>query len=65
MGTLSCFDRGHLLKWLSTENSYYYSTKIIFPFRWVCFPNKIGRNAQWEHLFSMYFDDVLTICLIS
>ena len=21
------------------------------------FSIKIGRNAQWEHLFSMYFDD--------
>ena len=23
------------------------------------FPIKIGRNAQWEHLFSMYFDDFI------
>ena len=28
------------------------------------FPIKIGRNAQWVHLFSMDFDDFLTIHLI-
>ena len=39
-------------------------TGLIFPFRWAGFPNKIGRNAQWEHLFSMYFDDLSTIYLI-
>ena len=39
-------------------------TCLIFSFRWACFPIKIGRNAQWEHLFSMYFDDFLTSCLI-
>ena len=38
-------------------------TCLIFPLRWAGFPIKIGRNAQWEHLFSMYFDDLLTICL--
>ena len=32
-------------------------TCLIFPLRWAGFPIKIGRNAQWEHLFSMYFDD--------
>ena len=32
-------------------------TCLIFPLRWACFPIKIGRNAQWEHLFSLYFDD--------
>ena len=37
---------------------------LIFPFRWAGFPIKIGRNAQWEHLFSMYFDDFLTIYFI-
>ena len=30
---------------------------LIFPLRLACFPIKIGRNAQWEHLFSVYFDD--------
>ena len=39
-------------------------TCLIFPLRWACFPIKIGRNAQWEHLFLMYFDDFLTICFI-
>ena len=33
-----------------------YLTCLIFPLRWVYFPIRIGRNAQWEHLFSMYFD---------
>ena len=32
-------------------------TCLIFPLRWAGFPIKIGRNAQWEHLFLMYFDD--------
>ena len=32
-------------------------TCLIFPFRWACIPIKIGRNAQWIHLFSMDFDD--------
>ena len=27
-------------------------TCLIFPLRWAGFPIKIGRNAQWEHLFS-------------
>ena len=39
-------------------------TCLIFPLRWACFPIKIGRNAQWVHLFSMDFDDFLTINLI-
>ena len=39
-------------------------TCLIFPFRWACFPIKIGRNAQWVHLFSMDFEDFLTIYLI-
>ena len=39
-------------------------TCLIFPFRWVCFPIKIGRNAQWVHLFLVDFDDFLTIYLI-
>ena len=39
-------------------------TCLIFPLRWAGFPIKIGRNAQWEHLFFMYFDDFLTIYFI-
>ena len=39
-------------------------TCLIFPLQWASFPIKIGRNAQWEHVFSMYFDDSFTICLI-
>ena len=39
-------------------------TCLIFPFRWACFPIKIGRNAQWVQLFSMDFDDFLKIYLI-
>ena len=39
-------------------------TCLIFPLRWACFPIKIGRNAQWEHLFSMVFDDFSNIYLI-
>ena len=31
-------------------------TCLIFPLRWASFPIKIGRNAQWVHLFSMDFD---------
>ena len=38
-------------------------TCLIFPLRWAGFPIKFGRNAQWEHLFSMYFDDSLPISL--
>ena len=38
-------------------------TCLIFPLRWACFPIKIGRNAQLVHLFSMDFDDFLTIYL--
>ena len=39
-------------------------TCLIFPLRWACFPIKISPNAQWEHLFLMYFDDFSTIYLI-
>ena len=39
-------------------------TCLIFPLRWACFPIKIGRNAQWEHLFSMDLNDFSTIYLI-
>ena len=38
-------------------------TCLKFPLRWACFSIQIGRNAQWKHLFSMYFGDFLTICL--
>ena len=38
-------------------------TCLIFPFQWAGFPIKIGRNAQWEHLFSMDFDGFSTIYL--
>ena len=37
---------------------------LIFPLRWACFPIKIGRNAQWVHLFSMDFDEFSIIYLI-
>ena len=39
-------------------------TRLIFLLRWACFPIKIGRSAQWEHLFLMYFEDYFNICLI-
>ena len=39
-------------------------TCLIFLLRWACFPIEIGRNAQWEHLFSMDFDDFSSIYLI-
>ena len=39
-------------------------TCLIFPFRWAGFPLKIGRNAHWEHLCSMDFDDFSTIYLL-
>ena len=39
-------------------------TCLIFPLRWACSPIKIGRNAQWVHLFSMDFNDFLTIYFI-
>ena len=32
-------------------------SNTVLPLYWACFPIKIGENAQWEHLFSMYFDD--------
>ena len=38
-------------------------TCLIFPLRWACFPIEICRNAQWEHLFSLYFKDFSTIYL--
>ena len=39
-------------------------TCLIFPFRWACFPIKIGRNAQWVHSFSIDFDEFSIIYLI-
>ena len=36
-------------------------TCLIFPLQWEGFPIKIGRNALWEYLFSMYFDGFLII----
>ena len=38
-------------------------TCLIFPLQWACFPIKFSRNAQWEHLFPMDFDDFSTIYL--
>ena len=38
-------------------------TCLIFLLRWAGFPIKIGRNAQWEHLFSMDFDDFVPVSL--
>ena len=32
-------------------------TCLIFPLRWACFLSKPSHIAQWEHLFSMDFDD--------
>ena len=55
-------------KWLSTEVQFLgfnqIQTCLMFPLRWAYFVIKIGRNARWEHLFSMYFDDFSTIYLI-
>ena len=39
-------------------------TCLIFPLWGAGFPIKFGRNAQWKHLFSMYFDDFFPISLI-
>ena len=41
------------LRWLLDQDL----TCLIFLLRWACFPIEISRNAQWEHLFSMYFDN--------
>ena len=69
VGALLCCDRGHSLKWVSTKKGVFFcfdeiQTCLIFPLRWTSFPIKICRNTQWEHLFSMYFDEFLTIYLI-
>ena len=39
-------------------------TCLIFPLQLACFPIKIGQNAQWEHLFSMDFDEFSIIYFI-
>ena len=39
-------------------------TCLIFPLRWACFPIKVGRNAQWVHLFIMDFNEFSIIYLI-
>ena len=57
------FDEKRQLKLL--EMAYdQVQTCLIFPLGCACFPIKFGRNAQWDHLFSMYFDDFLSISLI-
>ena len=30
------------------------SPSLLFPLRLACFPIKISRNAQWEHLFDVF-----------
>ena len=56
------FDVKRLLKLLEMACDQV-QTCLIFPLRWAGFPIKIGRNAQWEHLFSMYFDDFRSFTL--
>ena len=68
MGTLilaifAIFDVKRQLKLLEMACNQV-QTCLIVPVRWAGFPTKIGRNAQWEHLFSTYFDDFLPISLI-
>ena len=60
---LAIFDQERQLKLLEMAFDQV-QTCLIFPLQWACFPIKIGRNAQWEHLFSMYFEDFLTINFI-
>ena len=50
------FDQERQLKLLEMDFDQV-QTWLIFPLQWACFPINIGRNAQWEHLFSLYFDD--------
>ena len=57
------FELKRLLKLLEMAFNHV-QTCLIFPFRWAGFPIKFGRNAQWEHLCSIYFDDFLPISLI-
>ena len=40
-------------------------TCLIFPLRWVSFPFKISDKTKWEHLFSMYFNDYLSLKSLS
>ena len=58
------FDQKRQLKLLEMACDQFL-TCLIFPLRWASFPIKSSRKAQWEHLFLMYFDDFMTICLIS
>ena len=57
------FDDKRQLKLLEMA-CHQFQTCLIFPLRLAGFPIKIGRNAQWEHLLSMYVDDLLPISLI-
>ena len=56
------------LSWLSTEKVFFLfqliSNMLDISFAMGIFPIKTSRNAQWEHLFLMYFDDFSTIYLI-
>ena len=64
MGTHILCEFCYFLSKKSTEMAFDQDlTCSIFPVRWAC-QKKIGRNAQWVHLFSMDFDDFLTIYLI-
>ena len=65
MGTLNLCDFCQFRSKKTSEITWdQLQTCLIFPLRWTGFPIKIGRNAQWEHLFSMYFNDFLIIYLI-
>ena len=65
MGTLIRCDFCYFRSKKTTEMAFDQDlTCLIFLFRLACFPITIGRNAQWVHLFSMDFDDFLTIYLI-
>ena len=65
MGTLILCDFWYFRSKKTTEMAFDQDlTCLIFPFRWACFPIKIGRNAQWVHLFSIDFDEFSIIYLI-
>ena len=65
-GNTSLFRRSS--KWLSREKVFLLfqlnsnMLNILFAMGMFAYI-KNGRNAQWEHLFLMYFDDFLTVCL--
>ena len=63
LAIFSIFDLKRQLKLLEMAFDQV-QTCLIFPFRWAHFPIKIGRNAQWVHLFSMDFDEFSIIYLI-